>query len=73
MNSQDHDHRTINYLRFSVNDRCSLRCIYCMPEKGIRRKPYHVRFVELMPGVQGATWEHRAFLSSDVILDRCFE
>jgi len=28
--------RPINYLRISVTDRCNLRCLYCMPEKGIR-------------------------------------
>lgn len=28
--------RNINYLRISVTDRCNLRCIYCMPEEGIR-------------------------------------
>lgn len=27
--------RKINYLRISVTDRCNLRCVYCMPEKGI--------------------------------------
>lgn len=27
--------RPINYLRISVTDRCNLRCIYCMPTKGI--------------------------------------
>lgn len=27
--------RTISYLRLSITDRCNLRCIYCMPEKGI--------------------------------------
>ena len=27
--------REIDYLRISVTDRCNLRCIYCMPEKGI--------------------------------------
>ena len=27
--------RVIDYLRISVTDRCNLRCIYCMPEKGI--------------------------------------
>lgn len=27
--------REINYIRISVTDRCNLRCIYCMPEKGI--------------------------------------
>lgn len=28
--------RRINYLRISVTDRCNLRCIYCMPEEGIK-------------------------------------
>jgi GTP 3',8-cyclase len=28
--------RTINYLRISVTDRCNLRCLYCMPEEGIK-------------------------------------
>ena len=27
--------RVINYLRISVTDRCNLRCVYCMPKKGI--------------------------------------
>ncbi len=27
--------RRITYLRISVTDRCNLRCVYCMPEKGI--------------------------------------
>ena len=27
--------REIDYLRISVTDRCNLRCMYCMPEKGI--------------------------------------
>jgi len=31
----DRFNRKINYLRISVTDRCNLRCIYCMPEKGI--------------------------------------
>ena len=26
--------RTIQYLRLSVTDRCNLRCVYCLPEKG---------------------------------------
>ena len=26
--------RKIHYLRISLTDRCNLRCIYCMPEKG---------------------------------------
>jgi cyclic pyranopterin phosphate synthase len=29
--------RRIHYLRISVTDRCNLRCIYCMPEEGIRQ------------------------------------
>ncbi|MBW1679719.1 MAG: GTP 3',8-cyclase MoaA [Deltaproteobacteria bacterium] len=32
---KDQYHRTINYLRISVTDRCNLRCQYCMPEEGI--------------------------------------
>ncbi|MCL4386359.1 MAG: GTP 3',8-cyclase MoaA [Actinobacteria bacterium] len=28
--------RKIDYLRLSITDRCNLRCIYCMPENGIR-------------------------------------
>ncbi|QZY54040.1 GTP 3',8-cyclase MoaA [Crassaminicella profunda] len=27
--------RNINYFRISVTDQCNLRCIYCMPDKGI--------------------------------------
>ena len=28
--------RKIDYLRISVTDRCNLRCIYCMPEDGVK-------------------------------------
>jgi cyclic pyranopterin phosphate synthase len=28
--------RPITYLRISVTDRCNLRCVYCLPEKGIQ-------------------------------------
>lgn len=28
--------RRINYLRISITDRCNLRCVYCMPEDGIK-------------------------------------
>lgn len=28
--------RNIDYLRISVTDRCNLRCIYCMPEDGVK-------------------------------------
>ena len=31
--------RTFNYLRLAVNEMCNLRCIYCMPEEGIKFKP----------------------------------
>lgn len=30
--------REINYLRISVTDRCNLRCVYCMPARGIIHK-----------------------------------
>lgn len=29
--------RTIDYLRLSLTDRCNFRCIYCMPEEGVRQ------------------------------------
>jgi cyclic pyranopterin phosphate synthase len=28
--------RQIDYLRISITDRCNLKCIYCMPEKGLK-------------------------------------
>ena len=34
----DRKGRNIDYLRVSLTDRCNLRCIYCMPEKGIEKK-----------------------------------
>lgn len=33
---KDNFNRNIDYLRISVTDRCNLRCIYCMPEEGIK-------------------------------------
>ena len=35
----DAHQRRIDYLRVSVTDRCNLRCVYCMPEKGIDLVP----------------------------------
>ncbi len=34
---KDQYNREINYLRVSITDRCNLRCIYCMPEEGIKQ------------------------------------
>lgn len=31
--------RAINYLRISLTDRCNLRCVYCMPEEGVKWQP----------------------------------
>ncbi len=31
----DQFNRPITYLRISVTDKCNLRCIYCMPERGL--------------------------------------
>lgn len=39
--------RKINYLRISLTDRCNLRCIYCMPEKGISDKIHHDEILSL--------------------------
>lgn len=32
----DIHNRKIDYIRISITDRCNLRCIYCMPEHGIK-------------------------------------
>ncbi len=32
----DNFNRKINYLRISVTDKCNLRCLYCMPETGVK-------------------------------------
>lgn len=32
--------RKIDYLRISLTDRCSLRCVYCMPEEGVEWLPH---------------------------------
>lgn len=41
--------RGIDYLRVSLTDRCNLRCVYCMPEKGIEKKCHEeiLRFEEV--------------------------
>jgi len=31
--------RTFTYLRVSVTDLCNLRCVYCMPEEGMKWLP----------------------------------
>src|SRR4029453_7990300 len=31
--------REIDYLRFSLTDHCNLRCVYCMPDSGLRFLP----------------------------------
>ncbi|KAF2843567.1 molybdenum cofactor biosynthesis prote [Patellaria atrata CBS 101060] len=35
----DNYHRQHDYLRISVTERCNLRCLYCMPEKGVPLSP----------------------------------
>ncbi len=34
----DRFQRRIDYLRVSVTDQCNLRCVYCMPQSGIRHQ-----------------------------------
>ncbi len=33
---KDAFNRQIDYLRISITDKCNLKCIYCMPEKGLK-------------------------------------
>ena len=36
MELRDTFERVIDYLRISITDRCNLRCVYCMPQSGVR-------------------------------------
>ena len=36
----DRYNRKIEYLRISVTDLCNLRCRYCMPERGVDKRPH---------------------------------
>lgn len=36
---QDTYNRSITYLRISVTDLCNQRCLYCMPEAGVSKRP----------------------------------
>lgn len=42
--------RKINYLRVSVTDRCNFRCVYCMPEEGVKQKSHDdiLRFEDII-------------------------
>jgi cyclic pyranopterin phosphate synthase len=42
--------RNIHYLRISLTDRCNLRCVYCMPERGMvfRPQPHLLQDDELL-------------------------
>jgi len=42
--------RNIDYARISVTDRCNYRCVYCMPEKGVKFIPHKeiLRFEEIV-------------------------
>jgi cyclic pyranopterin phosphate synthase len=42
--------RNIDYLRVSLTDRCNLRCVYCMPEKGVEKLCHEdiLRFEEVV-------------------------
>jgi cyclic pyranopterin phosphate synthase len=48
--------RSINYLRISVTDRCNLRCIYCMPPKGVPQMSHSeiLSYEEIRTVVQAA-------------------
>lgn len=48
--------RDITYLRISVTDKCNLRCRYCMPEAGVRKKSHADMLTEdeIITAVQAA-------------------
>ena len=38
--------RDITYLRVSVTELCNLRCLYCMPEEGIKKRAHSEMMTE---------------------------
>ncbi|MDR3165518.1 MAG: GTP 3',8-cyclase MoaA [Synergistaceae bacterium] len=42
--------RDINYARISVTDRCNYRCVYCMPEEGVKPRSHSeiMRFEDIL-------------------------
>ena len=54
---RDSHGRNINYLRVSVTDRCNLRCVYCMPEQGVKSLSHEeiLRFEDTLKIVKAAT------------------
>jgi len=52
----DRFERRIDYLRVSVTDRCNLRCVYCMPQGGVRllRREELLTFEEIRQVVRAA-------------------
>ena len=48
--------RTFTYLRVSVTDLCNLRCVYCMPEEGMKWLPRDeiLSFEEIVTVVEAA-------------------
>ncbi|MDR2743903.1 MAG: radical SAM protein, partial [Desulfovibrio sp.] len=40
MGIRDSRGRDINYARISVTDRCNFRCVYCMPEEGVKTRAH---------------------------------
>ena len=47
--------RRIDYLRVSLTDRCNMRCVYCMPDIGMKYLPRAVAFRKLRAMADGAT------------------
>ncbi len=48
--------RVIDYLRISLTDRCNFRCIYCMPEEGVKQMKHEdiLRIEEIAQAVRVA-------------------
>ena len=53
----DKFNREINYLRISLTDKCNLRCIYCMPEEGMKLKQHKdiMRYEQIVQIVKEAS------------------
>ena len=50
--------REITYLRISLTDRCNLRCVYCMPPEGVKKREHReILSLEEIEEIAGAAAE----------------
>lgn len=70
---KDTFNRSIDYLRISLTDRCNLRCVYCMPKKGVESIPHESiltleEFVRIIKVLSSAGIKHVRFTGGEPLV-----